>query len=36
MVGTKAVRSWPRKWSRNSSIEEIIFMLILVVGNVDS
>ncbi len=26
MVGTNAVRNWPRSWSRNSSMHEMIFM----------
>jgi hypothetical protein len=27
MVGTKAVRFWPRNWSRNSWIELMTFMI---------
>jgi hypothetical protein len=29
MVGTKAVRSCPRSWSRSSSMVEMIFMVSL-------
>src|SRR5580765_7431145 len=29
MVGTKAVRSWPHSWSRSSSMDEMIFMVLM-------